>query len=130
MHYERIKEDLKQAMLAKDEAKKSDVRYILGELARNYKEPTDEEVEATLKKVKKMETESLQARSQVDSPLIAYIDSILPEQISEEDVEAWVKENVDFSQLKNKMQAVGMVTKHFGNAVEGKVVSNIIKEKF
>lgn len=59
----------------------------------------------------------------------AYLDIIqryLPKQIPDEEILTWIKNNVDFTKLKNKLQAVGMVTKHFGAAVNGKEVQRII----
>ena len=130
MHFKKIKEDLKKAMLAKNEVAKNDIRYVMSELSRNYKEPTDEEVESTLKKIKKMEAESMASRNETSSTLMDYVESLLPKQVSKEEISSWIKENVDFSKFKNKMQACGEVVKHFGNAVDGKVVSQIINTEF
>lgn len=49
--------------------------------------------------------------------------SYLPAQASEDEIVAWIQENIDFSQYKNKMQAMGPIMKQFkgadGNFVKG-----------
>lgn len=47
----------------------------------------------------------------------------LPEQASEEDIIAWIGQNLDLASYKNKMQAMGPIMKHFtgadGNFIKG-----------
>lgn len=47
----------------------------------------------------------------------------LPKQATEEEIIEWITENLDLSQFKNKMQAMGPIMKHFkgadGNFVKG-----------
>jgi hypothetical protein len=45
-----------------------------------------------------------------------------------EEIVAWIKENIDFSQYKNKMQAMGTIMKHFGKTADGKMVNQILQE--
>jgi Glu-tRNA(Gln) amidotransferase subunit E-like FAD-binding protein len=40
---------------------------------------------------------------------------------------AWIKENVDFSEYKNKMQAMGSIMKQFGKQADGKMVNEILQ---
>jgi hypothetical protein len=42
------------------------------------------------------------------------------------DIEAWIKANVDFSQFKSPMQAMGTVMKHFGKLADGNLVKEIL----
>jgi uncharacterized protein YqeY len=58
---------------------------------------------------------------------IQLIEQFLPQKIEAEEIKSWIKDNIDFSKLKNKMQATGIVMKHFSGQVDGKVVSEIIK---
>lgn len=58
---------------------------------------------------------------------IQLIEQFLPKKIEAEEIKNWIKDNIDFSKLKNKMQATGIVMKHFSGQVDGKVVSEIIK---
>lgn len=54
---------------------------------------------------------------------IAY--SYLPEEATEEDIKTWIIDNIDFSQYKNKMQAMKPTIDHFKGA-DGNMVKNII----
>ena len=56
------------------------------------------------------------------------LQSYLPKQVTREEIEAWIKENIDFSQYKNKMQAMGTIMKQFGKTADGKQVNQILKE--
>ena len=58
---------------------------------------------------------------------IVLCEEILPQEATEEDIRNFLK-TVDFSQFKNKMQAVGMTTKHFNGNVDGNLVKTIVME--
>ena len=47
---------------------------------------------------------------------------------SDDEIAAWITENIDLSQFKNKMQAMGPVMKHFGPAADGRRVKEILKK--
>ena len=97
---QQIKIDLMGAMKAKDEDKKSTLRVIMGEFARaDAKELSDDEVIKVLKKLIN----------------------------SEKEIVAWVRDNIDLSQFKSKMQAMGPIMKHFGAQADGNVVKNILQ---
>lgn len=59
------------------------------------------------------------------SPLIEVAQDYLPEQASEEEIVKWINENIDFSQLKNKMQAMGPIMKQF-KGCDGNFVKDIL----
>jgi hypothetical protein len=48
---------------------------------------------------------------------------------SEEEIVAWINENIDFSEFKNKMQAMGSIMKHFGPAADGDTVKQILQKQ-
>ena len=57
---EKIKSDLKEAMLNRDETRISTVRIIMGEFARQpRKDLTDQEVQGVIRKLVKSESEML-----------------------------------------------------------------------
>ena len=126
---EKIKKDLAVAMKAKDVVKKDAIRVIMGEFGRGGKKAlSDEEVMGILKKLIKSEKELLARKGDTDdSDFIAVIESYLPKMASEEEIADWVKENIDFAQYKNKMQAMGPIMKHFGASVEGNMVKKILQ---
>lgn len=126
---EQIKKDLTAAMKARDEEKKSILRVIIGEFGRQaQKEIADGEVLKIIKKMIKSEKEVLaQSRAGDTNRFIEVAESYLPQMASEEQVAAWIKANIDFSQFKNKMQAMGPVMAHFGDAADGNLVKKVLQ---
>lgn len=59
---------------------------------------------------------------------IDYLDKYLPKELSEAEIEAWVRSNVDFSQFKAPMAAIGVVTKALGPAAPGDRVRRVIEK--
>ena len=59
------------------------------------------------------------------SPEIQIAQKYLPKQASEEDVAAWIKENINFSEFKNKMQAMGPIMKQLKGA-DGNFIKSIL----
>ncbi len=125
---ERIKSDLKIAMKEKNEAKKDTLRVVIGEFGRSdKKELSDDEILKILKKLVKSEKEVLEKKGETESKFIEVIETYLPKMATEQDIENWIRENVDFSKFKNKMQAMGVIMKHFGSSADGNAVKNILQ---
>ncbi len=125
-----IKKDLTDAIKAQDAAKKDTIRVIMGEFGRiDKKELSDDDVIKIIKKLIKSERELLENKGETsDSEFIKISESYLPALASEEDVLTWIKENIEFSQFKNKMQAMGPIMKHFGAAADGNIVKKILQK--
>ena len=127
---EQIKKDLTSAMKAKDDVKKNTIRVIMGEFSRmDEKELSDDDVVRVLKKLVKAEKETLERSGDAgDSPYIRLIEGYLPQMASEEDIREWIKENIDLTQFKNKMQAMKPIMRNFGSGVDGNTVKKILGE--
>jgi uncharacterized protein YqeY len=127
---QQIKKDLSAAIKARDEHKKNTLRVVLGEFGRlDKKELSDGEVVKTLKKLIKSEKEVLEQKGETaDSAFIEIIETYLPKMASEAEILSWIREHVDFSQFKNKMQAMGVIMKHFGATADGNVVKEILQK--
>ena len=125
-----MKKDLSGAIKAKDEKKKDALRVILGEFGRlDKKELSDDEIVKILKKLMKTEKEVLKQKGETaDSEFIKVIENYLPKMATEEEITAWIHQNIDFSQFKNKMQAMGLIMKHFGATADGNFVKKIIQK--
>ena len=125
-----MKKDLSAAIKAKNENKKDTLRVILGEFGRlDKKEFSDDEVVKILKKLIKSEKEVLEHKGEAaDSAFIEIIKHYLPKMATEEEILAWIQQNIDFSQFKNKMQAMGLIMKHFGATADGNFVKKIIQK--
>jgi uncharacterized protein YqeY len=123
-----IKNDLTTAIKAKDQEKKDTLRVILGEFGRlNKKELSDDEVVKILKKLIKSEKEMLDKKGdETDSIFIRVIENYLPKMATQAEITNWIEQNVDFSEFKNKMQAMGLIMKHFGATADGNEVKKIL----
>jgi uncharacterized protein YqeY len=124
-----LKTNLKDAMKAKDAQKKDWLRSVIAEFERqNKKEFSDDEVYKVIKSMIKLEKERMEAVSETDGEFLGFLQAFLPQQATAEEVEQWVVDNVDFSKFKNKMQAMGQIMKHFGNAADGKMVKGVLEK--
>jgi uncharacterized protein YqeY len=124
-----IKNDLTAAMKAKDENKKDALRVVLGEFGRlDKKELSDDEVIKILKKLIKSEKELLEKKgAEGDSTFINVIENYLPKMATPEEITKWIEQHVDFSEFKNKMQAMGLIMKHFGATADGNEVKKLLQ---
>ncbi|MGB3212108.1 MAG: GatB/YqeY domain-containing protein [Desulforhopalus sp.] len=126
---ESLREELKVAMKARDTDRTGAIRILMGEFARQpEKTLNDEQVIAIIKKLIKSERELLAAQKQDGSPFLTIMEGYLPRQASEEEIYAWVKDNVDFSSFGNKMQAMKPIMQHFGSSVDGNTVKKVLQQ--
>lgn len=125
---EKLLEDLRKSL--NDVGLKKCLRIIVGELQRQPKKIlSDDEVVRILKRLVKSEIELIDLGGvSTDNAFLDVISLYLPEKTSIDEIKVWIGENVDFSKLRNKMQAIGMVMKHFGSSVDGRVVKKIVEE--
>lgn len=127
---EKIKQDLTVAIKAKDEETKNALRVAMGEFGRSdKKELSDDDVIKTLKKLIKSEKEMLHQKGGSNhSPFIDVLAGYLPRMADEAEITAWITENIDFSQYKSKMQAMGPIIKHFGANADGNTVKEVLQK--
>lgn len=141
----KIKQDLKKAMLNKDREARNAMRQIMAEFPKltvpltlqsgkkstRLKKPeeiTNDDILGIINGLVKSEQTVLAAKKEATSEYQQILQSYLPQMVSREDIVAWIQDNVDFAQFKNKMQAMGTIMKHFGKAADGKLVNEILKE--
>lgn len=125
---EQLKKDLVAAMKAKDEARKNAIRVIMGEFGRaETKDLSDDEVIRILKKLVKNEREVLEQSGKADSEYIRIIEGYLPKMASEAEITDWIRDNIDFSTYKNRMQAMRPIMAHFGGTADGETVKRILQ---
>ena len=143
--HDKIRADLKKAMLNKDQEVRNTLRLIIAEFPKltvpitlesgkkstRLKKPEeiiDDDVIGIIKGLTKSEQTVLEITGQSTSDYLEILQSYLPKMIDKEEITIWIKDNIDFSQFKNKMQAMGPVMKHFGKLADGKLVNQILKE--
>jgi uncharacterized protein YqeY len=142
---DKLKEDLKTAMRAKNETLRNAIRQIMSEFFRltlpvtleggkkstrpkKPEEITNEDIIGIIQGLVKSEHVVLEARKQAGSDYLSILQAYLPRQATRAEIEDWIRANVDFSQFKNRMQAMGPIMKHFGKTADGKLVNEILKD--
>ena len=143
--YDKLKKDLKKAMLQKDPEVRNTMRQIMAEFPKltvpltlesgkkstRLKKPeeiSDDDILGIIKGLVKSEQTVLELKNEGSSEYLEILQFYLPAAASREEIVAWIRANIDFSQYKNKMQAMGPVMKHFGKLADGKQVNHILKE--
>jgi uncharacterized protein YqeY len=134
MLLEKIKSDLKQAMLAKNEPVMSTLRMIIGEVPRLNKkageEATDLEIETIIRKLIKSELLVLE-HSGVDPDESIYIktlNSYIPKLMSKAQIQTWIMDNLDMSEFNPKMKAMGSIMKNLKGKADGNLVKQVLTE--
>ncbi len=141
---EKIKAELKPAMIAKDTVRLGTLRMILAaftnELVTQGRPPTDplsdEDCMKVIKRLGKQRKDSIDqfisgGRPELaddEKAELAVIESFLPAQMGEADIEAKVKAKLAESPLDptKKGQFVGMMIKELGDTADGAVVKAVI----
>ena len=143
--YEKINEDLKNAMKSKDTFKLSVLRMLksalqLEQISKKH-ELDDNEIAAVLKKQVKVRKDSLEEYKKYDKAddvakleeEISVLSAYLPEELSEEEIGKIVLSAID--EIKpTSMKDMGLVMKKVGELLVGKnadmsLVSKLVKEK-
>ena len=145
--HEKIKQDLKTAMRSKDETARNTVRQVMAEFPgltvpielqsgkkttrpKKPQEITDEDIIDIIRKLVKAEKTVLEAKNEASSGYLKMLESYLPQMATREAITAWIQENIDFSDFKSPMQAMGPIMKHFGKQADGSLVKQILQELF
>ena len=142
---EKIKEDLKTSLRNKDIAVKDALRLIMAEFPKltvpitlesgkkttRLKKPeeiSDDDIIGIVRGLVKSEKTVLEAKQEETSEYLQILEAYLPKMASREEIAEWIEENIDFSQFKNKMQAMGTIMKHFGKLADGATVKDILSK--
>ena len=142
---ENLKENLKEALRAKDGGKKDAIRQIMSEFPKltvpitlesgkkssrpkRPEEIEDDDIFGIIRGLVKSEKTVLELKKEESSTYLTILEAYLPGKVSPEEVEAWIRDNINFSEFKNVMQAMGPIMKHFGQRVDGNTVKAILQE--
>ncbi|MDX1707440.1 MAG: GatB/YqeY domain-containing protein [Desulfobacterales bacterium] len=142
---DKLKADLKQSMLQKNVAARNAIRQIMAEFPKltvpitlesgkkstrlkTGEEITNDDIVGIIVGLTKSERMVLEAKGEESSEYLNILKKYLPRQADREEVIAWIKENIDFSDYRNKMQAMGTIMKHFGKQADGRMVNQILQE--
>jgi len=125
---DKIKEDLKKSMLARDEARMSALRVLIGEFQRQgVKILSDQEVLAVIRKLIKSETETMARSGAKESAYLDVLDGYMPKAPSEAEIRAWVEKNINFADFPNKVQAMKPIMANYSGLADGNLVRRILE---
>jgi len=129
-----INEKMLTIMHSNNNFEKNLSKYIIGEFQRystNINKTVDDDIAIKiLKKLKKdyKENKKYYDHEEINNTL-NFIDVFLPKEVDKKEIIDFL-ETIDFNNLKNKMQAIGIVQKHFKGNVDNKLVKDIIQNEY
>lgn len=142
---QKLRADLKAAMLEKDNSARDTIRQVISEFpkltmpitlesgkkttrCKREDEITDDDLISLIRGLVKSETTVLEFKHEASSPYLELLQTYLPQMADREAVKSWIEGNIDLAQFKSPMQAMGPVMKHFGKTADGAVVKSILSE--
>ncbi|WP_345947858.1 MULTISPECIES: GatB/YqeY domain-containing protein [unclassified Mucilaginibacter] len=141
----KIDQDIKQAMLAKQEARLRGLRAIKSALllaktekgvAEEVTEETEIKVLQKLVKQRKESAEIYQAQNrpdlyQIEKEEMEVIEAYLPQQMSREEIETYLKDlisRVGATSVKDMGKVMGAANKELAGKADGKTISEVVKQ--
>lgn len=140
MLIEQLKKERIEAMKAKDEIKKNLLGCVISEASKESKEPTDEKIQATIKKFIKnaeqvlIESARYGALTKVGHTQneIKILESYLPKQLTEREIIAIITalqaDAVATEDTLEMKHIMGYFKSHYAGQYDGALVSKIVKE--
>ena len=142
--YDKIRQDMKTAMVKKNILVRDTTRLIIGAFpsltvsitlesgkkttrVKKPEEIIDDDILNIIRKFVKSEKTVLEIKKEATSDYLALLSCYLPRMATSQEIGQWVSENVDLSQFKSPMQAMGEVMKHFGKLADGNLVKEVLK---
>ena len=143
--HDKIKLDLKNAMLQKRNDIRDAIRVIMGEYPKltvpitlesgkktfRVKKPdeiSDDDLLGIIRGLVKSEKTVLELQKKESSPYLEVLESYLPRMADREEILAWIDKNIDFSKYKSPKQAMAPIMKHFGKQADGNMVKGLLQE--
>jgi hypothetical protein len=142
--YDKIRQDMKRAMIKKENVVRDTMRLIMGSFpsltisitlesgkkttrVKTPEEITDEELLNIIRKFVKSEKTVLEIKKETTSDYLELLNLYLPRMATSQEIEQWVRDNVVLSKFKSPVQAMGVVMKHFGKLADGNQVKEVLK---
>ena len=143
--FEKLKADLKAAVLSKDAEAKTAIRLIMSEYPKltvpltlesgkkttRLKKPeeiTNDNILGIIQGLVKSEKIVLEIKKEETSDYLQVLESYQPKMATREEIKSWIEENIDFSDFKKPMQSMGQIMKHFGKLADGNLVRDVLNE--
>ncbi len=143
--HDKLKQDLKTALLGRDTSAKDAIRMIMseypnltvpltlenGKKTTRLKKPEEiinDDILDIIRKLVKSEKTVLDYKKEKMSDYLEMLERYLPKMASRPEIEAWIKENIDLAGYKNPIQAMGPIMQHFGKLADGNLVKQILQK--
>ena len=124
---EKIQNDLKQAMLEKNDDVKSILRVVLAEFARGKFQTIDDN--DAIKIIKRMSIETLELGNIVESEILSrYLPQMLSSEQLEESIDLIMLEN-NYNEKKDMGKIMSSLKQKHGSLYDGKLASEIVNKK-
>ena len=141
---DKIRADLKLAMLQKKPEVRNTLRQIMAEFPKltvpltlesgkkssRLKKPeeiTDEDILDIIRGLTKSERIVLEAKKEPSSEYLQVLETYLPRMAGRAEIERWIRENIDLAEFKSPLQAMGPVMKNFGKLADGNLVRELLQ---
>lgn len=124
---EKVKSELKSAMINKQKAITSLLRVLIGEFNRVGKEVNDAEATAIIKKM------AQNARDQGIATEVEILEKFLPQQLTEDQLTMLIQDMIEetgVDSMRGMGQIMGMLKNEYAGRYDGKLASQIIKNLF
>lgn len=142
---DKLKTDLKTSMKQKDNEVRDAIRLIMAEFPRltvpitlesgkkttrpkDREEITNEDIIDIVRGLVKSEKTVLEAKRENSSAYLVILMSYLPKMAGRDEIESWIRENIELAGMKSPMQAMGPIMKHFGKTADGGTVRKMLEE--
>ncbi|GAB6144014.1 GatB/YqeY domain-containing protein [Desulfocicer niacini] len=143
--HDKIRQDMKHAMINKENTVRDTMRLIMGSFpdltvsmtlesgkkttrVKKPEEITDDDILDIIRKFAKSEKTVLEIKKKTTSDYLELLNAYLPQMATSAEIRQWIQDNVDLSQFKSPMQAMGAVMKHFGKQADGNEVKAVLKD--
>jgi len=143
---DKMKVDLKTAMLSKNTVARDAIRQVMSEFpkltvpltlesgkksfrCKKDEEITNDDILSLIQGLVKSERVVLEIKKEASSPYLEILTTYLPALADRETILNWIDTSIDFSQMKTPMQAMGLIMKHFGKTADGSLVKEILENK-
>jgi len=140
---EKLQQDLKEAMKAKDTFKRETIRFLMSAIKQvevdERKELTDDDILKIIQKSAKQREEAAKQYREADRPDLyekeeaeaAILKTYLPKQLDDNELKAIIQEIISktgASGMKDMGNVIKAVMAKVGSAADGKRVSTLVKE--
>jgi len=141
--YDKIRQDMKTAMIQKDTAVRDTMRLIMGAFpsltvaitlesgkkttrVKKPEEITNDDLFDIIRTFIKSEKTVLEFKKETTSDYLELLNRYLPKMATAEEIKVWIRDTVDLTRFKAPIQAMGTVMKHFGKDADGNLVKEVL----